>query len=143
MVPNQPEPELSRTTMEDLAPPRVLIVDDERLIRWATGKALIMWGCVVHEAGDAREALQIAAGTPGGFDAVLLDLKLPDSDDLGLLRQLRICLPAARIVLMTAFGSEGTRAEALAMGAFRVIRKPFDVKALAAMVVEAHRSGPG
>ena len=39
---------------------------------------------------------------------------------------------------MTAFGTEETRSKAMALGAFRVIRKPFDVKAVAAMVVDAH-----
>ena len=140
MVPGLLTHELSRTMMKNLTAPRVLIVDDEGLIRWAVRKALVTLGCVVQEAADAKHALLAAEEAPP-FDAVLLDLKLPDSDDLGLLRALRACLPTARIILMTAFGTEETRAEALTLGAFRVIRKPFDVKSLAAMVVEAHQFG--
>ena len=124
------------------AAPSVLVVDDEGLIRWALRKALSAFGCDVREAGDAKSALAAAAEFEQGFDAVvLLDLKLPDSDDLGLLKRLRAQLPAARIVLMTAFGTEETQAEALRLGAFRVLQKPFDVKVLAAELVGSHSEG--
>lgn len=119
--------------------PRVLVVDDETLIRWSLRRALVALGCDVSEAFDASSAL-LAAKTPERFDAILLDLKLPDSDDLTLLSRLRGALPGARIVLMTAFGTQDTEIEALARGASQVVRKPFDVKALAALVVESHRT---
>jgi len=114
---------------------RVLIVDDEGLIRWALRRALIGRGASVEEAVDARTAMLAASQSETPFDAVVLDLKLPDSDDLGLLSTLRRQLPAARIIVMTAFGSEETCAEALRLGAFRVVQKPFDVKSLAAEVL--------
>jgi DNA-binding NtrC family response regulator len=133
--------ELSNTMTENLTAHRVLVVDDEGLIRWAARKALLAHGCVVQEAADAKHALQAASEAVPPFDAVLLDLKLPDSDDLSLLKSIRARLPDARIILMTAFGTAETRAEALALGAFRVVRKPFDVKALAAMVVGSDQSG--
>jgi DNA-binding response OmpR family regulator len=50
-------------------------------------------------------------------------------------------LPDARMVLMTAFGDEETRAEALRLGASGVLQKPFDVKGLATRIVQAHRQG--
>ena len=127
---------------ENLTAPRVLVVDDEGLIRWAIRKALLGMGCDVLEAADAKSALLAASEAVPPFDAVLLDLRLPDSDDLGLFRSLRASLPAARMILMTAFGTEETQAEAIALGAVRVVRKPFDVKTLAAIVVDACQSGP-
>ena len=126
---------------EKLTAPRVLVVDDEGLIRWALRRALAGLGCDVEEAQDAGSAVRAAAQANAEFDVVLLDLKLPDSADLSLLARLRGLLPAARLILMTAFGTEETRSEAITLGAFRVIRKPFDVKAVAAMVVEVHQSG--
>ena len=126
---------------EKLTAPRVLVVDDEGLIRWALRRALARLGCDVQEAQDAGSAVRAAAQPDAEFDVVLLDLKLPDSADLSLLARLRGLLPAARLILMTAFGTEETRSEAITLGAFRVIRKPFDVKAVAAMVVEVHQSG--
>ena len=76
--------DLVHTMMEKLTAPRVLVVDDEGLIRWALGKALVSLGCDVQEAGDARTAIVAASEADTPFDAVLLDLKLPDSDGLGL-----------------------------------------------------------
>jgi DNA-binding NtrC family response regulator len=124
---------------EKLTPPRVLVVDDELLIRWALCKALTARGSDVREAADAKTAILVASEAGAAFDAVVLDLKLPDADDLSLLATLHARLPTARIVLMTAFGTEDLQAEALRLGAVRVVKKPFDVKALAAQVVEAHQ----
>jgi DNA-binding NtrC family response regulator len=123
------------------APPRVLVVDDEALIRWSLRKALTTLGCDVLEAGDAQSALRLTSDH-GNFDAVVLDLKLPDSQDLGLLGRLRERLPEARLVLMTAFGTPETEADAMTLGAYRVVRKPFDVKALAALVADSASKGP-
>jgi len=128
--------DLSHIMMEKLTAPLVLVVDDEGLIRWALRKALLALGCEVREAGDARSALLASAEADTRFDAVLLDLKLPDSDGLSLLAAVKARQPAARLILMTAFGTEETQAEAIALGACRVIRKPFDVKAVAAMVLD-------
>ena len=74
------------------------------------------------------------------FDTVLLDLKMPDSNDLGLLAKLRALQPRARLILMTAFGTPETQSEALAIGAWRVVHKPFDIKSVAAMIVDSHRA---
>jgi len=133
-----PPTELCHTMTETPTAPRVLIVDDERLLRWALRKALTALGCQVWEVADSQGAID-AVESESGFDAVLLDLTLPDSSDLAPLRRLRAQLPGARIVLMTAFGTEETKAEALRLGASRVLQKPFDVKGLAAQVVESHQ----
>ena len=60
---------------------RVLVVDDEPLIRWSLSETLEQSGHAVVEAGDAEGALRaLSAGRP--FDVVLLDYRLPDSNDL-------------------------------------------------------------
>jgi two-component system C4-dicarboxylate transport response regulator DctD len=66
------------------AVPRVLIVDDEPLIRWSVSETLADHGCEVVETGDAHGA-RLAVGDDQPFDVVLLDYRLPDSDDLSLL----------------------------------------------------------
>ena len=117
---------------------RVLIVDDEPLIRWSLAETLADRGCDVAEAGDAQGALN--AMKSDGFDVVLLDFQLPDSNDLLLLARLRAMAPEARIVLMTAFNTADMRQQALALGAFSVIGKPFEVSELAALVRDAYAS---
>ena len=64
---------------------RVLVVDDEPLIRWSLGETLEQSGHAVVEAGDAESAFRaVSAGGP--FDVVLLDYRLPDSNDLNCSR---------------------------------------------------------
>jgi DNA-binding NtrC family response regulator len=106
---------------------RVLVVDDERLVRWSIAEVLHMHGFHVTEAADARSALTAASDPWVAPDAVLLDLNLPDSADLGLLAALRRIIPHVPIILMTAFGTPELCAEARRLGAFSVIGKPYDL----------------
>jgi DNA-binding NtrC family response regulator len=120
---------------------RVLVVDDEPLIRWSLGEALRDAGYHVEEAADGQTACErVAQGTP--FDVVLLDFRLPDSNDLRLFSTLRQLTPAARIVLMTAYGTADVISDALARGAFRVLSKPFEIEHVASLVSEASGRRP-
>jgi DNA-binding NtrC family response regulator len=117
---------------------RVLIVDDEPLIRWSLSETLADQGFVVEQASTAAAALARATETDKVFDVVLLDFRLPDSSDLKLLAKLRQLLPDARIVLMTAFSTPEVAQSALDLGAFRVMNKPFEIGEIAALVNEAY-----
>jgi DNA-binding NtrC family response regulator len=123
---------------EDSAPLRVLIVDDEPLIRWALGETLARCGHAVVEAGDAVTALRALAATP--IDVVLLDYRLPDSEGLGLLQAIRRASPDAAIIMMTAFGTPEFAEDALELGAFAVIPKPFEVDDMSHLVSRAHHA---
>lgn len=118
---------------------RVLLVEDEALIRWAAAETLTGAGHTVLEAPDAATALRLLnASDP--VDVVLLDFRLPDSDDLALVERIRRQTPASAIVMMTAFGTPRMMAEAKKLGVHEIIPKPFDVEALAGLLAEAHRS---
>ena len=104
----------------------VLVVDDEPLIRWSISETLGAAGHQVTEAQDAASALKALADVRGP-DLVLLDFRLPDSDDLGLLARIRQIAPAATVILMTAFGTSDITAGALELGASRVLNKPFNM----------------
>ena len=93
-------------------PRHVLVVDDEPLIRWSVTESLSDLGLVVEEASDATSALRTVTNAALPFDVVVLDLRLPDMDDLSLLGTLRQVLPGASIILMTAFGTPEVIAEA-------------------------------
>jgi DNA-binding NtrC family response regulator len=105
---------------------RVLVVDDEPLIRWSIAETLGAAGHQVVEAEDAASALRSVHDHPGP-DLVLLDFRLPDSNDLGLLAQIRQLAPGAVVVMMTAFGTPDVTAGALRLGASRVLNKPFNM----------------
>ena len=112
----------------------VLIVDDEALIRWSVAESLEAAGYQVLEAATAREALAWVQDRSAAISTVILDLKLPDSSDLSLLRRVRQIRPACRIILMTAYGTPEMLEEALESGATDVLCKPFDMSRIVAAV---------
>ena len=114
----------------------ILVVDDESLIRWSLAESLEADGFTVLEAASAREALA-CLDRRDDISVVLLDLKLPDSTDLNLLRLLRRLAPNSRVILMTAHGSADVLEEALRAGAFRAVSKPFDLQDMVALVRDA------
>lgn len=136
--------------MTDIAPPssrlaerlvrRALVVDDEALIRWSVAETLTALGMEVVQAGDAAGARDAIthAGVP--FDVVVLDLRLPDMNDLTLLRHVRGSLPGAFVLLMTAFDTPEIMAEATAIGVNAILNKPFELEQLTRLL--SHRSGP-
>jgi DNA-binding NtrC family response regulator len=116
----------------------VLVVDDEPLIRWSLTETLTEHGHVVTEAADAATARRRVSDPDSRPDVVLLDFRLPDSNDLGLLRAIRRAAPDAAIILMTAYGSPELMGEAMDAGAYCVVTKPFAVDDVARLVSEAH-----
>ena len=85
------------------------------------------------EAQDAASALTSLKRTPDP-DVVLLDFRLPDSNDLGLLAKIRRLAPASAVVLMTAFGTADVTAGALELGACKVLSKPLNMHDLEGIV---------
>ena len=115
--------------------PRVLVVDDERLLRWSVAETLAARGYDIREAADARSAMQ-EFGDGDRTDLVLLDLRLPDVSDLRLLARLRQKGPDVPVMLMTAFSTREIVEEAGVLGA-SVLIKPFDLDALVTGVERA------
>jgi len=122
---------------------RVLVVDDEALIRWSLTEMLREHGYLVAEAPDARTALTVIRQAAEPFDVVLLDYRLPDSADLRLLETIRRIAPSSQVVMITAHNSQELSDGAAALGAYRVINKPFEVESLAALVHQARLAGAG
>lgn len=112
---------------------RVLIVDDEPLIRWSIAETLGSAGHRIAEAQDAASALRALAETPEP-DVILLDFRLPDSNDLELLAKIRRIAPHTAIIMMTAFGTPELTSGALRLGAMKVLNKPFNMEDLEAIV---------
>ena len=125
------------TLMAKKSAPTVLVVDDEALIRWSLSEMLGERGYAVTEAGDGRTAMAAIDNAAEPFDVVLLDYRLPDSADLRLLDKMRRVAPTTQVIMITAHNSPELAQGAAALGAFRVISKPFEVESLAALVHEA------
>jgi DNA-binding NtrC family response regulator len=117
-----------------LANATVLVVDDESLVRWSLKERLTREGCTVLEAGTAAAAIRQATA---GVDAVLLDYRLPDATGVAVLNTVKRQHPDMPVILMTAYSSLENAAEAIALGAFDYIPKPFDLDAVADIVTDA------
>lgn len=115
-------------------PQRVLVVDDEALIRWWLTQALSDRGYVVAEAENGRAALGALADGAPLPDIVLLDYRLPDSEGLGLLSKIVSRVPGGRVILMTAHSTANLEQDAVARGAFAVLPKPFEFQDVVALV---------
>jgi DNA-binding NtrC family response regulator len=121
-------------TAEGSPASRILVVDDEFLVRWSIVEILGDCGHKVTWAVDGRSAIEACAATNPTANVVLLDLRLPDCDDLEVLRQIRRTSPTTRVIVMTAFATPELADQATALGAYAVIGKPFDLYDLASLV---------
>lgn len=114
---------------------RVLIVDDEKCIRFTTGEFLKAAGHQVVLAATANEAR--SALSEHTFDVVLSDIVLPTDSGVALLREIRRTAPSVRVVLMTGEPDVETVTEALRCGAYDYLSKPFHKEALLRTVANA------
>ena len=122
---------------ENLRGLRVLVVEDELLIRWSITETLAHAGHSVIEAADGATAVMTLKNDTERIDAVVLDYRLPDSDDLTLLSTVRRLSPESAVVLMTAFGTPDVVKGALDLGVYHVLHKPFEMHDLESLLREA------
>ena len=111
---------------------RILIVDDETLIRKSLGQVLSQKGYEVSAAASGAEARRLFA--PGEFDLVLLDLRLPDASGIDLLQEFKAAQPDLLVIMMTAYGSVETAVGAIRLGAYDYVNKPFKSREIEVIV---------
>jgi two-component system nitrogen regulation response regulator GlnG len=119
----------------------VLVVDDEALIRWSLSEALTEAGYTSRLASCGSEARIVLSSLEHDALVVVLDMRLPDVNDLGLVRHVRRVRPDARIILMSAHVTPEEAAEARGLCVFAVVSKPFDVTAMVDLVGQAWAAG--
>jgi DNA-binding NtrC family response regulator len=104
---------------------RILVVDDQDLIRDSLAATLAREGHEVIAAGDGAAAVsRLSNGTR--FDLLITDLKMPKMTGIELLAEAKRLRPDLPVVLMTAFATVTTAVEAMKLGAYDYIQKPFD-----------------
>jgi DNA-binding NtrC family response regulator len=119
---------------------RVLVVEDELLIRWSIAEILGHAGHTVIEAENGAAAVRALTSTSDAVDVVMLDYWLPDSHDLTLLAAIRRLSPRSGVILMTAHGTPEITKGALDLGAYEVMHKPFELYELEPILLKAFAS---
>jgi len=120
---------------------RVLIIDDEENIRRVTRLTLQAAGYEVGEAGDGERGLE-TFGDGSGWDAVLLDQRMPGMDGLETLRHINERDPTARVIMATAYASIELAVDAMKLGATDFVRKPMTPEILRNAVAAALAKQP-
>jgi len=113
----------------------ILIIDDDSLIRKTLSSHLSKQGFEVQTAEDGESGLKKYAEM--GPDLVILDIRLPDTDGLDVLRQMKDQANRASVLIMTAYDDMKTTVEAIKLGAFEYLVKPLDYMALDLTVEKA------
>jgi two-component system, NtrC family, response regulator AtoC len=118
----------------EVEPKRVLIADDEINIRRVLEAILKRDGYDVVTAANGEEAL---ARMGRGIHTVITDLKMPGIDGMALLRRLAVDHPDVPVVMITAHGSVENAVEAVKLGAFDYVEKPFDQEQIRQIIAKA------
>jgi response regulator RpfG family c-di-GMP phosphodiesterase len=118
---------------------RVLVVDDEELIRYIAREHLETAGYIVEEASNGKEALAMAANGRGPFDVLLTDIRMPVMDGITLLSEAAKSCPGTAGIVMSANAELDTAVQALKMGACDYITKPINFDVLLITIEKALR----
>ncbi len=114
---------------------KILIVDDEDLIRWSLRQKFTNWGYHVSEAPDGKSAIELVEKEEP--DLVLLDIRLPDMNGLDVLRAVKEKQPRIVVIMMTAYGVLEDAVTALRLGAYDFVAKPLNFDELSVTVANA------
>lgn len=118
---------------------KILVVDDEHLIRWSLEQNLRKQGYEVHTAGSGEDALRIIREEVP--DLVLLDIQLPGINGMEVLEKVKEMDEEIIVIMVTALGVLETAVKAMRLGAYDYINKPFNLDELAIVIRKALETG--
>jgi len=113
----------------------VLLVDDEKEFREVLSQRMEIWGFKVDTAADGKEAL--AKAEKKTYDAIILDLAMPEMDGIETLQRLLEIKPELQVIVLTGHATVEDGVNAMKLGAVDFIEKPAEIEKLAAKIKEA------
>ena len=122
------------------APAHILVIDDDKAMRDACFQILSRQGFRVELAAGAKQGLSLLERL--SFDAILLDLVMPDMDGLEALKKIRALDPEVEVIIITGYGTIQSAVESIKAGAFHFLSKPFvpdDLRNLVSRALEKRR----
>jgi len=128
-------PSGSGTRRATARPRRVLLVEDEDMVRKVVSRMLAARGFEVHAAASGTEAMRLVeGGEVEDIDLLVTDLMMPDGGGLGVARSLTARLPDLKVLLVSGYSASGT--EGWGPERFRFLNKPFGSAELARAIDE-------
>ena len=121
-----------------MSAPRIMVVDDEKLIRWSISERLSRKGYRVSIAESGEQALEMFATEPP--EVMLLDVRLPGIDGIETLKRALVRQPDLVVLMMSAHGTVDIAVEGMKHGAVDFLTKPFPLTTLDAAVKRAHEA---
>src|SRR3989344_3922835 len=114
---------------------RVLIADDDESILWVLKQMLGDKKIEIAEARDGKSALEMLKGED--FSLAVMDIRMPEKDGLDVLKEVKEAGSQTPVIIMTAQGTMNNAIEAMKLGAFDYITKPFDISEMEIIVDRA------
>ncbi|MBW6511987.1 MAG: sigma-54 dependent transcriptional regulator [Desulfuromonadaceae bacterium] len=118
---------------------KILVVDDEQLIRWSLEQNLKKQGYEVTTAASGEEALKMVREDPP--DLMLLDIQLPGMNGIEVLEKVKELETDVLVIMVTALGVVETAVKAMRLGAYDYVNKPFNLDELAIVIKKALETG--
>lgn len=116
-------------------PKKILVIDDDGLIRWALGQKLAEWSYGFCEAATGQDGLRLVQSEAP--DLVFVDMKLPDGRGTDILEELKAVRPDLPVIIITAFGVIEDVVTAMRRGAYDFVTKPLDFSKLQSILQHA------
>lgn len=113
---------------------KVLVIDDEQIVRISCERTLAPEGYEVTSASSTNEGLELFE--KNSFDLILLDIKMPDMDGIEALKKIKAAKPETNVIMITGYSTVDTAVKTLKLGAINYIEKPFTPDILLAAVKE-------
>lgn len=115
-------------------PKRILIVDDEETLTFSLYQSFIISkeNYEVVTASSGNEAWEKFAEHP--YDVVITDITMPGISGIELLKRIKHDRPQTHVIIMTAYGSDEKKEEAITSGAYRYVEKPFEIKMMKELI---------
>jgi two-component system, NtrC family, response regulator len=123
--------------MHTQEPIRILVVDDEASICKLAKREMALPNRAVSTASSAAQALKLVAQQD--FDVIVLDVRLPDGNGLDLLERFRETLPDVEVIMITGYSEVAVAVEAMRMGAYDYIMKPFSLERMNLVIGRAYQ----
>ncbi len=118
---------------------KILVVDDEKLIRWTLEQHLVKEGYDVTTVESAEKGMELITDDPP--DLVLLDNRLPEMSGLEMLEKLNVPERGVMVIMITAHGMVETAVKAMKLGAYDYISKPFNLDEITFVIRKALEAG--